>query len=373
MSTKKLKVALIHDFLREYGGAERVLEVLHEMFPDAPVYVAFLDKKSLGKHWTRFKDWKILETWFAKIPLHKKWFSPMRLLAPKAFSSLDLSEYDLVISSSNAFEAKAVVVPNGKHFCYCHTPPRALYGYSTMSDWKKNFLIKFGGNLINHFMRVVDFKHAQNVDVFMANSEETQARIKKFYRRDSTVVYPPVSLPLSSAKLKKIKQESKQDYYFYIGRLGLQKHPELAVQVCSKLGLKLKLAGTGPMLGKLKEIAEPTIDFLGAVDDVELAGLYAGAKALLYPVEDEDFGMVPVEAMMAGTPVIAHRSGGPQYFVKDEINGVLFDNLSVESLAKAIKQFETKKFETDKIMKSAQKFSRKVFERSLRALISPTG
>jgi glycosyltransferase involved in cell wall biosynthesis len=365
-----LKIALVHDFLREYGGAERVLETLHEMFPSAPVYVAFLDKQALGAHWSRFKDWDIHQTWFAKIPLHKKFYSPLRFLAPRAFQSLDLSEFDIIISSSNAFEAKAVKTKNNNHLCYCHTPPRALYGYSTMSDWKKNPVIKFCGNIINHYMRVVDFKHAQQVDQFVANSQETKHRIKKFYKRDSQVICPPVNLPLSTSTLLKIKQDSAQDYYFYVGRLGLQKHPELAVQACNSLGVKLKVAGTGQMLEDLKAIASDKIEFLGAVSDEQLAELYAGAKALLFPVEDEDFGIVPVEAMLAGTPVIAHRSGGPQYTVQDKVNGILFDDLTVAGLVKAIKRFEktNKNFIPEKIQNSAQKYSQENFMEQINSL-----
>lgn len=372
MKNKKQKIALVHDFLREYGGAERVLETLHEMFPSAPVYVAFLDKQALGAHWFRFKDWDIRQTWFSKIPLHKKIYSPLRFLAPKAFQSLDLSDYDVIISSSNAFEAKAVKSIENKHICYCHTPPRALYGYSTMSDWKKNPIIKFCGQIINHYMRVIDYKHAQQVDLFVANSEETQQRIKKFYKRDSQIIYPPVSLPLKVSTLLKMKQESSQDYYFYVGRLGLQKHPELAVQACNKLGVKLKIAGTGQMLEQLKDLASDKVEFVGSVSDKELAQLYAGAKALLYPVEDEDFGIVPIEAMLAGTPVIAHRSGGPQYTVQDGVNGILFDDLSAVGLLEAMKRFnqQEKKFKVTKIQDLAQKYSKENFKKQILDLIA---
>lgn len=369
---KKIKIALVHDFLREYGGGERVLEALHDLFPEAPVFVAFVDKKALGNYWQRFADWDIRQTWFSKIPLHKKIYSPLRFLAPQAFSALDLSKYDLVISSTNAFEAKAVKVPSGKHLCYCHTPPRALYGYSTMSAWKKNALVRIGGELINHYMRVVDFKHAQKVDQFIANSEETQKRISKFYRRDSVVIYPPVQLVVSTQEVLKIKANSKQDYYLYVNRLGLQKHPELAIQACLELGLKLKVVGTGPILGDLLKLAKgnSNIEFLGAVDDEQLAKLYAGAKALLYPVEDEDFGMVPIEAMTAGTPVIAHNSGGPRYTIKPSINGILFNELTVDGLIDAINKCSSIKFEAKKIIACSNKYSKKEFEKKILRLIN---
>ena len=220
-------------------------------------------------------------------------------------------------------------------------------------------------------MRIIDFKHAQDVDKFIANSQETQQRIKKFYRRDSIVVHPPVSLLLSSEQLFNIKQNSPQDYYFYIGRLGLQKHPELAVQACLKLGVKLKVAGTGQMLPQLKEIARDNknIEFLGMVSDNQLAKLFAGAKGLLYPVEDEDFGIVPIEAMMAGTPVIAHRSGGLRFTVEEKVNGLFFEQLTISDLVKAIKEFESVRFSPKKIQQIAKQYSKERFKKSFQELI----
>lgn len=431
-------IALVHDFLREYGGAERVLEALHQIFPDAPVYTAFVDQRALGKHWQRFASWDIRSTWFAKLPFHKKLYSPLRFLAPHAFASLDLSQYDIVISSSNAFEAKAVLSKRSElgkrppcHICYCHTPPRALYGYSTMSAWKKNPVIHFFGNLINHYMRIIDFQVAQKVDLFLANSEETAKRIGKFYRRQSQVVYPPVAVEQIAKLAGKPQPLVKRQYYFYINRLGLQKHPEMAVAVCNKLNLPLKIAGAGQMLEQLKAMAGPNIEFVGVPNDQQLAKLYAGAKALLYPVEDEDFGIIPIEAMSAGTPVIAHNSGGPSQtvigvgevskngvgvgsksFVPDQDyrfcnrqapnfcddkktsdiansteksqefagsgnqlakspTGILFNDLSANGLEKAVLQFEKQlnKFSPTAIQQYAQKFSQQKFELAIREVV----
>ncbi len=368
MVKKKFKVALIHDYLREYGGAERVLEVLHQMYPAAPVYVSFVDQRAMGLHWQRFADWDIRQTWFAKIPLIKKLYSPLRVLVDRAFMSLDLSAYDLVISSSNAFEAKAVQVPSGKHVCYCHTPPRALYGYSTMTDWKKNPVIKFGGAIINHYMRIIDFKHAQKVDYFIANSDETARRIEKFYRRQSQVIHPPVNVP-TTAELKKYQQQAAKkypaEYYLYLNRLSFSKHPELAVQAANQFGINLKVAGSGKMESKLKEMAGKNIQFVGMVSDEQLHLLLAGAKGLIYPVENEDFGMVPVEAMAHGVGVIAHQSGGPLETVIDGESGVFFKELSVAGLVKALRQFEKTKFNSQKIFKHAQQFSSSNFEKNI--------
>lgn len=373
---KTPKIALVHDYLREYGGAERVLEALHDLYPEAPIYVAFYDKKALGRHWERFQTWELRETWLAKIPGIKKLFSPLRFLAPKAFADLDLSEFDLVISSSNAYFAKAVNVPNGKHLCYCHTPPRALYGYTTMSNWKKNPLVRVGGELINHYLRVVDFQVAQKVTAFIANSAETATRIEKFYRRDSTVIFPPVGVG-GSAKLMPLTERSA---FLYVNRLALAKHPELAVKVCLELAQPLRVVGAGPMLSELKTLvknwntAHPEklsqVEFLGAISDAALAEEYQSAKALLYPVEDEDFGMVPVEAMLAGTPVIAHNSGGPRETVQHGKTGLLFDDLTVEGLGQALRAFSAADFDAAQIRKSAEKFSLPVFITAIKKIVA---
>ncbi len=366
MSTKtkkNLRIALVHDYLREYGGAERVLEALHELYPEAPVYTAFVDRKALGIHWQRFTDWDIRTTWLARFPLIKKLYSPLRIFSAKAFESLDLREYDVVISSSNAYMAKAVRVPNGVHICYCHTPPRSLYGYTTMTNWKKNPVFRLGGFLINHFMRVIDYYVAQEVDHFIANSQETRRRITKFYRRESTVINPPVDVPEATPSAK------KREYYLYVNRLALAKHPELAVEVCSELELPLKVVGTGPMLDELKAQAGPSVKFFGAVTDEKLHTLYANAKALLYPVEDEDFGIVPVEAMGHGVPVIAHKSGGPRETVLDDKTGILFEELNNEGLQAAIRRFENTPFSSDDIHAHAKKFTKERFQQQVKKFV----
>ena len=360
---KKLNVALAHDYLIDYGGAERVLEALHELFPEAPVYVAFKNEAALGRHWERFKDWNIKESWLTKIPFYKQLFSPLRIFAANYFSAFDLAGYDVVISSSNAYLAKAVRVPNGVHICYCHTPPRALYGYSTMSNWKANPITRLVGTLINHYLRVVDVKVAQQVDFFIANSEETAKRITKFYRRDSQIIYPPVNVPAQAPR------NLAGEYYLYVNRLALAKHPEIAVQAATELQLPLKVVGTGTMMEKLKRLAGPTVEFLGAVSDEQLNELYADAKALLYPVEDEDFGIVPVEAMGHGVPVIAHRSGGPQETIIDGVTGVFFDELSVAGLSAAIRAADKKNFDRKKMYQHAQQFSKETFSKKIRELV----
>ena len=368
MKNNQPRIALVHDYLREYGGAERVLEALHSLYPDAPVFTAFIDKHSMGIHWQRFSDWNLQTTWMQKIPGITKFFSPLRVLAPSAFRALDLSTFDVVISSSNAYFAKAVKVPNGVHICYCHTPPRALYGYSTMSDWKSRKLTRYGGAILNHFLRIFDFKMAQEVDLFIANSCETARRIRKFYRRDSTVVHPPVGLVEQAQAAT--QSSAQREYFLYVNRLAYAKHPELAVAVCTKLELPLIVVGEGVIRPELEAQAGPTVTFKGAVDDTELRTLYAGAAALLYPVEDEDFGIVPIEALASGTPVIAHASGGPLETLTDGETGILFSELTEEGLEKAVARFKQTTWKQEKLRAAAQRYLLSTFKDGITKVVA---
>ena len=378
------KVAIVHDYLREYGGAERVIEALHELFPGAPVYVGFIDRKALGSAAARFADWDIRSTYLQKIPFITKLYSPLRFLAPRAFVSLKLHQYDVVISSTNAYFSKAVRASNGVHFCYCHTPARSLYGYDTQGSLNASRFMKLASNFLNHFLRLTDFELAQKVDVFLANSQEVSARIRKFYRRGSEVLYPPVKFvdqleknwPSLSSKRRAAFQKSaavgKKGYYLYVNRLNYAKHPELAVTAALQNNLNLKVVGSGPLMEQLTELAQGhanQIELLGSVSDAELQQLYAGAKALLYPVVDEDFGIVPIEAMAYGVPVIAHRSGGPCETVLDGRTGVFFEKLSATALAEAIAASEGISFDPQFIHQHAQKFSQAQFQNRLQKLL----
>jgi len=358
-----MKVALVHDYLREYGGAERVLEALHEVYPDAPVYTAFVDESGLGIHWKKFQDWDIRESWITKIPFYKKIFSPLRLIAINFFEQFDFSEYDVVISSSNMYFGKAVITkPWTAHICYCHTPPRSIYGYTTMSDWKKNPVVRVGGEFINKVTKKLDYVAAQRVDYFIANSKEVQERIKKFYGRESVVIHPPVEVSLESLVFSR---ELEKPYFLYVNRLAYSKHPELAIEACNELKLPLKIVGEGKYRSELEKIAGETVEFLGGVDDEQLAQLYAGATALLYPVEDEDFGIVPVEAMGHGVPVIAHNSGGPKETIIDGKTGVFFDRLTKKDLMHAIEHFHAVKWDRKAIHKHALQFSKEKFKKKI--------
>lgn len=334
-----MKVALIHDYLREYGGAERVLEVLHEIWPQAPLYTSFVDWNNLGPHADRFRDWDIRPSWVQNNPLVRKFHSPLRFLAPWIWNSFDLTGYDLVVSSSGWFMCRGVrVKPPTIHICYIHHPPRNLYGYATGSDWQKFKAVRVYTAIINFFLRHYDFETAQRVSYFIANSRETARRVQKFYRRDSTVIYPPIEI--NESKIKDRESQIKKNYYLTVGRLVWSKRTDVAIDACNKLKLPLKVVGSGKEEKYLKSIAGPTIEFLGSVSDSELKRLYTQAKALIFCALDEDFGMVPVEAMAAGTPVIALSQGGVLETVLEGKTGVFFPEANADSLSAAIRRFE---------------------------------
>ena len=362
LSNKNIKVALIHDFLTEYGGAERVLEALVKMYPSAVVYTAYVDRRKFGKNGRYLTDSVIISSVFQKIIFFKKLISPMRVFAPLVFRHFNLDDFDLVISSTNTYFAKAVVVRNGLHICYCHTPPRYLYGYPTARNWKKSLVGRLIGELMNFALRQVDFSVSQKPNVMIANSKEVQARIKKFYRRDSVVVYPPVEVGDYQVK-------SGGSYYLVVSRLARAKRVDLAILAAKRLKIKLKVVGTGVELDSLKKIAGSDTEFLGFVPDKNLWEIYAQAKAFLFTAEEEDFGMTPVEAMLMGRPVIALNQGGVKETVVDGSTGVLFENADVDDLVRAIKRFEKMSFNIDDIQKHARKFSRKVFEAKIKKIV----
>lgn len=364
---QSLKVALVHDYLREYGGAERVLEAMHELFPDAPVYVAIYDPKRLGKHAARFVGWDIRQTWLQRLPFAKALVSPYRIFAAKAFESLDLSEFDLVISSTNMYMAKAVQVgKKSKHLSYVHTPPRSLYGYSTMTNWRKNPFIRVAGELINSWMRYVDFQTAQRPTTLIANSKTTQQRITKFYRRKSSILPPPVKLV--DERLP-VFEKSERSFALFVGRLAYSKHPELAIHACQTLGIPLKIVGTGGMMDTVRSLAGPETEILGSVSDKLLAQLYQRAKFVIHPAEEEDFGIVPIESMAAGTPVVAHASGEPQYTVTYGVTGVLVHSLQPVDWLEAVRAANAKTWNYSAIQRSAQKYSTQEFFNGLQKLI----
>lgn len=361
-----MKVALVHDYIKEYGGAERVLEALCEIYPDAPIYTAFCSKNSTA--YEHFKDRKIIQSFAHYIPFFPKLASPLRFLTPLIWSSFNFKDYDVVISSASWYVTKGFGRKTKPvEICYCHTPPRWLYGYTTSVNYQKYKLILAYAKLMGHFIRLYDFKQAQNVNYFLANSKEVAGRIKKFYRRDSTVIYPPVSLPKVNVKVK------REDYYFIVSRIVGAKGLDLAVDAAVKKGFKLKIAGSPAGYyfehNKLIEKAKGQVEFLGQVTDEELSKLYMGAKAFFALSKDEDFGITPVEAALFGTPVIAFNGGGYKETVIDEKTGVLFDDYSVDGLIKAVEKFDKLNIKDVDCITQGKKFSKERFEKEIKEFV----
>lgn len=331
-----MKVALVHDHLMEFGGAERVFVALKKVFPDADVYVSAYDRRVVDKNIPDFNSWKVYTSWASHIPFFKKLYSPLRFLAPHIWQSFNFSKYDLVVSSSGWFMSKGVITrPETKHMSYVHHQPRYLYYYETAVEWQKHKLVKIYAHFINHFLRMWDYIGSQRPDLLIANSQETQRRIRKFYRRDSIVIYPPVSIPHDLDLSKRTGE-----YYVTLSRLARAKNIDLIINVANKLNLPLKVVGSGRDEQYLKSLSGKTIEFVSGLSDEGFSKLYTNAKAYISASVDEEFGIAPVEAMGYGVPVIAYASGGLKETVDHHRNGLHYLKLSEESLNQSILEFE---------------------------------
>jgi glycosyltransferase involved in cell wall biosynthesis len=363
------KIVIVHDYLMDFGGAERVLLALHEIYPNAPIYVSVCRKSRLGKFAAKFKNAKIIQSGFGYLPFADRLISPLRFLLPAIWGSFDFTQYDLIISSASWAVTKGFDKKKGAtEICYCHTPPRYLYGYDTSRRFGgiMGKLVSCYGLIVNHFMLQYDFKQAQKVTFFVANSEEVKKRIAKFYRREATVIYPPVEMTTGA----KLTHRSGGDYYLTGGRLTAAKNFDLIIRTFNKLGMPLKIYGAGPLESPLKNIAKANIEFLGKISDGEMEGLYQGAKAFILAQKDEDFGMTAVEAMSYGTPVIAYRGGGYLESVIEGKTGLFFNDLDVESLSSAVNKFGKVRFKPEDCMNQSKKFSKERFKKEMTEFVN---
>ncbi len=361
------KVAIVHDWLTNMGGAEPLVLEIHKLFPDAPIYTSVYDAEKMPA----FKDIDVRTTNLqTKLPAKLRY---KHVLWPtfraKAFRELDLSEFDIIISSSSA-EAKSVrKTRKGQvHIAYVHTPPR--YYWSHYEEFKKEF--NFGSltpvirPFIPYFvkkMRKLDLESSKDVDVFIANSTVTQQRIKEYYNKPSTVVYPPVEV----GKFTPPPKGERSGYVFW-GRHVPYKRFDLAIEAANRLNAKLTIAGSGPDTERLKSLAGPTIKFIGRISDEALVKLAQSSKAFLFPNE-EDFGISAVEALAAGTPVIAYKKGGALDIVQDGETGVFFEHQTIESLVGAMERFETMEFLPATLHRKAKRFDKGFFATKLRKIV----
>lgn len=352
-----MKVALVHDYLSQDGGAERVLRALQEVYPEAPTFVLFYDKDKIPKH---FFQGDVRPTFLHYLPgakNHYRWYLP---LMPYATERHDLDGFDTVISSTSAFAKGVLTSSETMHISYCHTPTRYLWSdrHSYLEELDYNRLVKtFLPPLISR-LRLWDKMSADRVDRFIANSENVRGRIQKFYRREAEVIYPPVDTHLFQATNK------PGEYFLIGGRMVPYKRYDLAVQVFNRLGWPLKIFGSGPDEERLRDLAKPNIEFVGSVSNWQKAELYANAIAFLHP-QNEDFGITAVEAMASGRPVIAYGAGGALETVIEGVTGQFFAEQNWESLYDAVLRFRPEQFEPAKVREHTLQFSVDNFKRRI--------
>ncbi len=373
-----MKVALVHDYLTEYGGAERTLEAIHEIWPAAPVFTSIRDKTSAlcsaevldEKGWDirgfgRYKGFKGCKRFKGLTKLTKAF----TFFMPFVFENFDLREYDLVISDGTIWAKGVLTTPEQLHIFYCHTPPRFLYGFKGETDRRRLWYLQPILKPLDNWLRVWDFESAQRPDFIIANSKTVANRIRKFWRREARVIYPPVGVK-GIKGVKSIKETGGEGKYFLVvSRLSAYKNVDLAIEACNQLGLPLVIVGTGREEGRLKKIAGKNVKFLGFVSDTKLSELYKHCRALIHPASDEDFGIAPVEAMSFGKPVVALRSGGVQETVIEGKTGAFFEEPTVESLVEGLKGLKGLKGVKENCVEQAKKFSKERFQGEFREFV----
>lgn len=358
-----MKVAIVHDYLNQAGGAERVVGTLHTMFPEAPIFTTILDRGSL---WEVLRDADIRTSWMQKLPLLKRHFKAYLLFYPGAIERFDLSEYDLVISSSSAFGKAAITRKDAVHICYCHTPMRFVWDYERYMEREQ-----YGSPVravlvpVLRRFRKWDVKTAVRPDTYVANSTVVADRIRRFYGRESVIVPPPVAV-------QRFTPGSRvEDFYLIVSRLNPYKRVDLVVKAFNDLGRPLVIIGDGPDRVVLERMAKPNIKFLGRLPDPEVAEYYARCRALIFP-GDEDFGIVPLEANAAGRPVIAFKAGGALDTVVNGQTGIFFQELTPESLSEAVLCAEKTEWNSVAIRKHAEDYAEPHFRQRFMCVVEET-
>jgi glycosyltransferase involved in cell wall biosynthesis len=354
-----MKVALVHDDLVQWGGAERVLLAIFEIFPEAPIYTSVFDKNNLLLK-ENFKGKKIVTSFMQKIPGWRGVYKALLPLYPFAFEQFDFTGYDLVISQTTRFAKSIITKPETTHICYMHTPPRFLWSFS--GEKTPKLLDPYF-----NFLRRYDKVTSRRPDFYLAGSENAKKRIKDIYGLDSEVLQPFVELE----RFKDI-EPFEGDYYLIIARLNRYKRVDIAVEAFRKNGKNLKIVGIGPELGNLQyttyNIHHANIDFLGGVSEETLNYLLAGCKALIVTAE-EDFGLTPLEAQALGKPVLAFGKGGALETVVENKTGVFFSEQTPNSLQEGLEKLESLIIDPKDCIENAQKFTKEKFKQNLKKIL----
>lgn len=356
-----MKTALVYDRINKWGGAERVLLALHELFPDAPLYTSVYDKKNAP--WA--EKFNIKTSFLQNIPYAKSHHELIPFLMPIAFEQFNFDEYDLVISITSESAKGIITKPKTHHICYCLTPTRYLW--SGYDEYFKNPLFRHISSPITSYLKTWDKIAANRPDTFIAISNEVKKRIKKYYEKDSDIIYPPVLLEENNAPSQHKKKEN-YPYFLVVSRLVAYKKIELAIKSCNALNLPLKIIGTGKEEKNLKKIAGPSITFLGNVTDQALSLYYKNCNALIFP-GTEDFGLTILEAQKYGKPVIAYKAGGALETIKEGKTGLFFTSPETSSLTRALQNFDNYQFDSQACKEQAASFSFKNFKNKFLALV----
>jgi glycosyltransferase involved in cell wall biosynthesis len=354
-----MRVVIVHDYLNQYGGAERVLEALHELYPNAPVYTSIYDAAAMPE---LYRSWDIRTSWMQRLPGWRRHFRKYFLLYPSAFESFDLSGYDLILSSSSAFAKGVIPPPGARHICYCHTPMR--FAWRTGAYVEREAIDGLQGAALPvmlTYVRLWDVATTPRVDTFVANSAEVAGRIARYYGRASVVIPPPVDLPPYRAA-------PPDDFYLAGGRLIPYKRLDLAVRAFNALRLPLKIFGEGRDRAALEALAGPTIEFLGYVGEEQRRELFSRCRAFVFSGE-EDFGITPLEAMAAGRPVIAYAAGGALETVVEGVTGRFFRQQTPAALAAAVALSRADCYDAGVIRRHAEGFGKDVFLARMRHVI----
>ncbi|MFA5800189.1 MAG: glycosyltransferase [Candidatus Peribacteraceae bacterium] len=383
-----MKIALVHELLTMRGGAERVFKVLADMFPDAPIYTLLYDEKKLGdwfpKDRVRPSSLQRLATRYSLLTTHS--FNHHLYLAkfPSAVEAWDFSEFDLVLSTSSAFVHGIITNGNPKHISYIHSPARYLWDrtHDVLADAVRGFFGPLKRAYLErafHRLRIWDAEAADRADRLLAASKVVQRRIQLYWRRESEVVYPPIDDSwLAEAQSSKLKAPAfakasagrqSSNYYLVVSTLARYKRIDLAILAANARKVPLKIVGEGTEYKRLRSLAGPTVQFLGYVPHEELKKLYADARATIFP-GDEDFGLVPLESLACGTPVIAFRAGGALETLTEGDTAEFFDEPTLQSLQAAMEKLEQKTYASEACRTQAKKFSRAQFEAGIKKAIA---
>ena len=349
-----MRVALVHDYLNQMGGAEKVLLTLHDLYPQAPIYTSIYDPRRVDK---RFRTMDIRTSFMQRLPFIKRHHQPYLPLYPHAFERMDLRAYDLVISDSSAFAKGVVTRPEALHICFCHTPMRWAWNFEDYVERERlGRLPRLLLPSVVSWLRQWDYATAARVDYFIANSPGVAARIAKYYRREAVYIPPPINTA------NYFVSPQHDDYFLVVSRLVPYKRIDVAVRAFTMLGLPLRIIGSGRDERRLRRMAGKNVQFLGRVSDSEVRTNMARCRALIFPGE-EDFGMTPVEAQASGRPVIAYAAGGALATIVDGSTGMFFHQQTPEALADAVINFRDEYFDPLAIRRHAEEYDTQRFLR----------